>query len=96
MAWRPRTKTETVDFNAATDSYAFTNMRDVDHPGAPYAVSLSGMQYAVDVTSANFEGVDVIVFDMYGRPNRVGSVVVQYGSNQRTIQVDKAGNVSIL
>jgi hypothetical protein len=50
----------------------------------------------VDVTSVDFEGIDVIQFDMYGRADHPGTVVVQSGLKQRTIQVDKVGNVSIL
>jgi Tfp pilus assembly protein FimT len=88
--------TESVDFNAAADSYAMSSMKDVNRPAIVYTVSLAAQQYAADVTSANFEGVDVIAFDMYGRPDRVGSVVVQSQTKQRTISVDKAGNVTIL
>lgn len=88
-------QSETVDFDAVGDSYAMSTMRDIDRPAVVYAVSLAATQYAVDVASANFEGVDAVQFDLHGRPNRSGSVVVQSSSKQRTIQVDKVGNVSI-
>jgi Tfp pilus assembly protein FimT len=89
-------QSQTVDFDIATDSYAMSSMPDFFRPSNVYAVSLSTAQSPVDLSSANFEGVDAIQFDMYGRANRAGSVVVQSGSKQRTVQVDKAGNVSIL
>jgi Tfp pilus assembly protein FimT len=87
---------QTVDFDVATDSYAMSSMPDPIRPSNIYAVSLSTAQSPVDLSSANFEGVDAIQFDIYGRANREGSVVVQSRSKQRTVQVDKAGNVSIL
>jgi prepilin-type N-terminal cleavage/methylation domain-containing protein len=87
---------ESVDFSVAGNSYIMSSMRSLDRPAVVYSVSLAATQYAVDVTSVDFEGVDAIQFDMYGRPDHSGTVVVQSGSKQRTIQVDKAGNVSIL
>jgi prepilin-type N-terminal cleavage/methylation domain-containing protein len=86
---------ESVDFSVAGNSYILSSMRNPDRPAVVYSVSLAATQYAVDVTSVDFEGIDVIQFDMYGRPDHSGTVVVQSGSKQRTIQVDKVGNVSI-
>jgi len=87
---------QTVDFDVAADSYAMPTVPDVDRPGNAYAVSLTALNYPVDVTAANFEGFDALQFDIYGRPNRSGSVIVRSSSAQRTVQVDKVGNVSIL
>jgi type IV fimbrial biogenesis protein FimT len=87
---------QTVDFDVSTDSYAMPTMPDVNRPATTYTVTLPKTPYPVDVTSANFEGVDAIQFDIYGRPNHSGSVVVRSGSKQRTVQVDKIGNVTIL
>ena len=91
-----RSTSQTVDFDAALDNYAMSSMPDVEHPGVVYAVNMASQTYPVDITSANFEGFDALQFDMYGRSNRSGSVVVTSGPRQRTVQVDRAGNVSIL
>jgi prepilin-type N-terminal cleavage/methylation domain-containing protein len=89
-------QTETVDFNAANESYAMSTMKNPDRPAVAYSVSLATSQYPVDITSAVFGAGDAVSFDMYGRPNNSGSVVIQSKTYQRTIQVDIAGNVSIL
>jgi prepilin-type N-terminal cleavage/methylation domain-containing protein len=87
---------EAVDFNAANESYAMSTMRNPDRPALAYTVSLTASQYPVDIVSALFGAVDAVQFDMYGRPNNSGTVVVQSKTYQRTIEVDRAGNVSIL
>ena len=87
---------ETITFDAAADVYTFSSMRHVDRPTAAYSVALNELEYAVDLVSVNFEGSAAIQFDMYGRPNRSGTVTVQSRTEQRTIQVDKGGNVTIL
>ncbi|HEX6961997.1 MAG TPA: GspH/FimT family pseudopilin [Lacipirellula sp.] len=91
-----KSKAETVDFDAALDSYAMSSMPDVVHPGVLYAVNLAAEQEPVDITSANFEGMDSLQFNIYGRSNRFGTITVSSGAEQRTVQVDKLGNVTIL
>jgi len=87
---------QSVDFDIATDSYLMPTVPHVDRPGSAYAVNLAASEYPVNMTTANFEGVDIIQFDIYGRANRSGSVVVQSGSAQRTVQIDNVGNITIL
>jgi type IV fimbrial biogenesis protein FimT len=87
---------ETVTFTVGTDSYAFGTMPDVNRPELTYSVSLPASPYPADIASANFEGFSQFQFDMYGRASRAGSVVLQASSEQRTVQVDKVGNISIL
>jgi prepilin-type N-terminal cleavage/methylation domain-containing protein len=87
---------QTVQFNPATDSYAAVNMPDINARAGVYAVNLGASDYVTDVASANFGGSATVQFDIFGRPGAAGSVVVQAGGVQRTIQVDEAGNVSIL
>lgn len=87
---------ETVDFNASNETYAFSTIKDLDHPGVLCTVKLASSQYAVDIAAATFGAGDAVQFDMYGRPNYSGTVVVQSKSFQKTISVDIAGNVSIL
>jgi Tfp pilus assembly protein FimT len=87
--------TQTVDFDATADSYAIAGMPDPNRPSSTYSVNLATSQYAVDVQSAAFGSGDLIQFDMYGKPDNTGSVVVKSGSKQRTIAVDAVGAVSI-
>jgi Tfp pilus assembly protein FimT len=89
-------QSETVTFDDAADSYAFSAMRDLDRPSIVYSVALKSLQYPAEIGSVSFEGSKAIQFDIYGRPNRSGTVTVQSNAQQRTIQVDKVGNVTIL
>lgn len=84
-----------VLFDLATESYTLTGMPDLNQPTATYAVAL-GSQYLADVVSANFNNTTTVQFDVYGRPNFVGSVVVSSGGVLRTIQVDAVGAIRVL
>jgi prepilin-type N-terminal cleavage/methylation domain-containing protein len=85
-----------ADFDVAMDRYAMPTVPNIDRPNSAYAVNLASSDFQVDLTTANFEGSNVIQFDIYGRANRAGSVVVRSGGLQRTVQVDRTGNISIL
>ena len=56
-----------------------------------YVVDLSDTGYAATLVSVSFGsgGTDnSITYDMYGRPDYGGFVVIQFGSEQRTITVN--------
>jgi prepilin-type N-terminal cleavage/methylation domain-containing protein len=93
---RKASANQTVTFNAATDSYSAPNMPDMNNPNATYAVALNTADYRADISSAIFGALPSMTFDMYGRPSASGTVVVRSGGLERTVQVDDAGNVSIL
>ena len=78
----------TVSFDTATNSYQLVGMTDPDHPAAEYKVSLSDEPYSATIVSADFGGDAKIIFDGWGVPDSGGSVVVQVGSHQKTINVD--------
>jgi len=84
-----------VDFDAAAETYAMSVTPDVDRSGSMYMVNLYQQNSAV-ITSATFGPGDAVQFDMYGRPDRAGSVVIQAGTRQKTVEVDAVGNVRIL
>ena len=88
---------QSVVFTPSTDSYTLPEATDMDHPGAPYIVDLTETSYSASLVSASFgaSGGNV-VFDMYGRPDNSGTVVLSVGAQQRTINVDASGNVSVL
>jgi prepilin-type N-terminal cleavage/methylation domain-containing protein len=87
---------QSVQFDVAADSYAAPLMPDMNGRNIAYAVALGSTEYVADVVSASFGGSATVQFDIDGRPNASGSVVVASGSLQRTVQVDETGNVSIL
>ncbi len=92
---RKSSQAQTVTFNTASDAYAVAPMPDLDRPDAAYSVNLAVQPYLVDLNLVNFNGTASVQFDIYGRPNNSGSVIVKSGSRQYTVQVDAAGNVSI-
>ncbi len=93
---RKASKVQAVVFNATTNAYTAADMPKFDGVGTGYTVALMTSDYVADVVSANFGGSATITFDIYGRPAAAGSVVLQCGSTQKTVQVDDMGNVSIL
>ena len=82
------TTSQTVSFDSAMNSYRLVGMADPDHPAAEYKVELSEEPYNATIVSANFDGDEEIIFDGWGVPDSGGSVIVQVGSHQKTIDVD--------
>jgi prepilin-type N-terminal cleavage/methylation domain-containing protein len=86
---------QSLVFDAAANSYSAT-MPDLSHPTNAYAVSLWSTEYQTDLVSASFGGSATVQFDIYGRPNAAGTVVVTAGGVQKTVQLSEAGHVGIL
>lgn len=78
----------TVSFNATGDRYKLWGIADLNDPNKPYVVLLNQEPYGVDLVSASFGGDLDIVFDAYGLPDSGGSIVVQVGELQKTINVE--------
>ncbi len=91
--------TQSVVFTPATDTYTLPGMNDVDHPSQAFAVDLTSGEYPASIASASLGsgGAETtVVFDLYGRPDFGGTVVVQLGSEQRTVTIDgTSGRVSV-
>ena len=79
---------QTVTFDVVGDGYTLVGMQDPDHPSQPYTIALSREPYQAAIISADFGGDAQIIFDGWGAPDSGGSVVVQVGSHQKTIDVD--------
>ena len=90
-------KTQSVVFVPDTDSYELPGLSDVQRPGEAFSVKLTQTSYPASVASASFgAGGSTVVFDQHGRPDNGGTVVLQVGSEQRTIAVDAiSGAVNI-
>jgi prepilin-type N-terminal cleavage/methylation domain-containing protein len=87
---------QTVQFDATANTYTAASMPDLNRPGSAYAVNLGTSEYVTDVTAATFGGGATVQFDIFGRPNLTGTVSLQSGSRTRTVNIDAAGNVSVL
>ena len=90
---------QSVVFSLASHTYELLGMYGGNRPGQPYVVDLTLTPYHSSLSAVNLgaSGTDTtIVFDMYGRPDYPGSVVVASGGEQRTVQIDRVtGMVSI-
>ena len=82
------TTSQTVSFDTVTNSYRLVGMTDPDHSSVEYKIPLSEKPYSATIASADFGGDAEIIFDGWGAPDSGGSVVVQVGSHQKTIEVD--------
>ena len=92
-------KSQAVTFSLITNSYGLPGVTDLNHSSRTYSVDLTETGYPATLVSVSFgkSGMDTMVtFDRYGRPDAGGSVVVQSGSEQRTINLDAmTGKASI-
>jgi Tfp pilus assembly protein FimT len=90
---------QSVDFNPGGNTYALPGMHDVDHPSQAFTVDMTDTEYPASLAAVSFGGdgtATTVVFDMYGRPDAGGSVVVEVGGKQRTVVVDGvSGAVSV-
>lgn len=81
--------TQSVVFTPISDTYDLPGLNDINHSSQPFTVDLMKTSYPASLLSASFgAGGNTVVFDTYGRPDNGGTVVVQVGSEQRTIAVD--------
>lgn len=85
-----------VIFSTRLNNYSLPGIKDFDHPGSDYVVDLSATGYPASLVSVDFGGRKTVDFDIYGTPNRGGTIVVEAGSFQKTIIVDATtGRASI-
>ncbi len=73
---------------AAPGGYTLPGLSDPDKPGTDYAVDLSAPPYEATLSSVDFDGDPNVVFDMYGRPDSAGSLVITVGSRGVTLDLD--------
>jgi prepilin-type N-terminal cleavage/methylation domain-containing protein len=79
---------QSVKFVLPQGAYVLTDMPHPDHPDLEYEVSLTAEPYGATIISADFNGDDEIIFDIYGVPDSGGSLVIHVGDHVRTIVVD--------
>ena len=90
-----RTSTsQSIVFDVANNRYVFSDMPDLDHADQTYAFDLGDMDYQTVLKSADFNGSSTLTFDIYGRPDNNGAVVVKSGSYEQTLTIGTAGAVS--
>lgn len=95
---RMKGTSQSVVFNAATDSYDLPGLFSIDHPSQPFSLNLPTSAYPADIQSTFF-GVDgtggTVIFDLYGRPDYPGSLILDVEGNSRTIVLNAFGKVDV-
>lgn len=86
--------TQTIAFNVATNSYALVGASDIDRRSRTYQFSLGQNDYSCQLVSADFGGSSNLTFDIHGRPQSGGTVVIQCGGTTRTLTINSVGQVT--
>lgn len=79
-----------IDFNVALSRYTLVGVSSLDKPGTDYSLQLSGGTFESTIASANLGGDASLIFDIHGRPDSGGTIVVQAGGTQATVTVNAA------
>jgi len=85
----------TVAFDTANNRYTLPGVADIDHSNLDYVVALVDDPFSAVLVSATFGADEDVIFDMYGRPDSVGTVEVQSGSQLRTVNLAADGTATM-
>jgi type II secretory pathway pseudopilin PulG len=77
---------QTVAFTG--NQYTISTMPHPDRPGVPYRVDLSAEPYQASIVAADFGGDPEVTFDIFGKPDTDGSVVLRSGHHQCVVTLD--------
>lgn len=86
---------QAVAFDTAAESYVLTDAIDINRRGQTYMVSLSDSKFHAQLETVDFAGSSTVTFNIHGRPDNAGTIVVRSGNLTETIQVDARGQVTI-
>ena len=91
--------TTSATFDVAANRYTLSGVTHLDRSGTPYIIDLALTGYAASLASVALGPsgtATAISFDMHGRPDAGGTIVVSTGSEQRTLQIDAiTGRITI-
>lgn len=94
---KTRGKSQSVTFDASSDSYELNGINDLHHSSEPYVVVLSDSNIPVGIDSATFGSSPTVTFDRYGKPDYGGTIVISKNGETKTIAVEATtGEASIL
>ncbi len=85
---RAGSSSRAVVFNLDTNNYSIQGWTSMQDGATPYVVNLSEPPYEATLLDVDFNGTSTITYNGWGQPSSGGSIVLQAGSEQRTIYVD--------
>jgi len=80
--------TKTVLLYTDTDRLVIPSVDPMDGTSLDYTTDFSEEPYCADITEANFDGSNSVYFDIYGKPNAGGTIVLKVGDYERTVYLD--------
>ncbi len=88
-------QSRTVHFYSVENRYILEDVVDIDHPDLPHTVvELVNDPFSATIVSVDFDGDSAVIFDMYGRPDSIGTVDIQSGNVLRTVTLAADGTAS--
>jgi type II secretion system protein H len=95
-AARMKSQTQSMTFTGGTTYAISSGVTELDSNSQPYTVDLAQSPYEMDSVTVAFGGPTVVSFDGYGTASVSGTIVLQLGSNTRTITLDKTnGSITV-
>lgn len=87
-----------IQIVVADNQYRLLNKPDINHPGTSTTIiDFDDFSSSISIQSVFFDGQDNFTFDMYGKANRGGDIVLQAGTLSKTISVNsQSGKVTVL
>lgn len=77
-----------ISFTKKQAMYSIDKLPDPNAPGSMYSVDLHDAPYHVTGWAAKFDVNEDVTFDMYGTPNKGGSILIRIGGESKTINID--------
>jgi prepilin-type N-terminal cleavage/methylation domain-containing protein len=87
--------TQRVAFDVVGNRYTLSDSERFDFNDQTYERNVADSDYDGQLTSANFDGGATVTFDIYGRPDHAGTVVVRSGGVSRTVTLHADGTVTL-
>lgn len=88
---------KTITFNVSAGSYQVTGVKSLDHSSSAYSVELTQDPYQCTLVSVWDQiGMQSLIFDGYGLPNKGGNIVVSCGGALKTIKVSSSTGTAVI
>lgn len=84
-----------VQFDIAAETYTLVGVTAIDHGDRAFVGDLGDSQFPAVIVSADFNGSPNVTFDIYGRPDNSGTIVIQAGVSQWSIGLNADGSITL-
>jgi Tfp pilus assembly protein FimT len=85
---------QTIEFYVGENRYEIIGMSDLDRSSKVYEHRLGEGVSQAKLVSASFGGESTLVFDIYGQPSSAGTIVLNTGGSDLTIELETSGRIN--